>query len=226
MKIVIPARRNSKGFPFKNRALLHKTLSLIPSHLKNDVIISTDDEYIQDAGNKEGLYVLQRDPITASDTASMKSVLLEVVDKMSWNGVDIITLYLTYPQRTWKTIEEALSFYKERAARSLLCASPAKDHPYRLFYKKEGGCGKCVVDHNLHRRQTYPDVFLLCHYIIITNSNELPKLKDNLYNEDTVFFPIGHVLDIDTEEDYKEYVKCYEETHNACKDNRGNWDKP
>ena len=46
MKIVIPARKGSKGVPFKNRKLLNHTLKIIPEFLKKDIIITTDDEEI------------------------------------------------------------------------------------------------------------------------------------------------------------------------------------
>ena len=225
MKIIIPARAGSKGFPFKNRYLLDDTLSTIPLSYKKDIVISTDDSYIKELVDNRDITVLQREAATASDTASMKSVLLEVIDKMAWHNVDILTLYVTYPQRVWKTIEEAVSFYNKYCAKSLLCAAPIQNHPYRLFYKRKDARGDCVVEHNLHRRQTYPDVFLLCHYIIINNSNEVKNLKDNLYNKETVFFPIETVLDIDTEEDYKEYLKR-KESDNACENNRRNRNKP
>ena len=43
---VIPARRDSKGFPFKNRKLLDLTISQIPNELHNKTIVSTNDEEI------------------------------------------------------------------------------------------------------------------------------------------------------------------------------------
>ncbi len=42
---LIPARRNSKGFKFKNRKLIDFTLNSIPKEYLSMVYISTDDEY-------------------------------------------------------------------------------------------------------------------------------------------------------------------------------------
>ena len=78
MKIVIPARRNSKGLPFKNRKLINETLKIIPDSLKDSVIISTDDEYIVDIAQRLKIKVLGRTKELASDTASIKSVLLDI----------------------------------------------------------------------------------------------------------------------------------------------------
>ena len=43
---IIPARKGSKGLPFKNRKLLHHTLNTLPSDVLSQVIVSTDDEFI------------------------------------------------------------------------------------------------------------------------------------------------------------------------------------
>ena len=47
MKIVIPARRNSKGLPFKNRQLFRHTVDKIPNKFLKDIIVTTDDEVIR-----------------------------------------------------------------------------------------------------------------------------------------------------------------------------------
>ena len=48
---VIPARRNSKGFPFKNRKLLDYTINEIPIELHEKTIISTDEYPLTRLGN-------------------------------------------------------------------------------------------------------------------------------------------------------------------------------
>ena len=47
MKIIIPARKGSKGVPFKNRELLLLTLETIPENIRSSCIISTDDDFIK-----------------------------------------------------------------------------------------------------------------------------------------------------------------------------------
>ena len=48
MKFIIPARKDSKGLPGKNRILLQHTIEQIPKELEGDVIVTTDDEHIID----------------------------------------------------------------------------------------------------------------------------------------------------------------------------------
>ena len=44
---LIPARKNSKGFKFKNRKLIDFTINSIPMEYRNQVYISTDDDVIK-----------------------------------------------------------------------------------------------------------------------------------------------------------------------------------
>ena len=45
---LIPARKNSKGFKFKNRKLIDFTINSIPMEYRNKVYISTDDGVIKE----------------------------------------------------------------------------------------------------------------------------------------------------------------------------------
>ena len=45
---VIPARKGSKGLPFKNRKLFDITAKTIPDDAKPHTIVSTDDEHISE----------------------------------------------------------------------------------------------------------------------------------------------------------------------------------
>ena len=61
--------------------------------------------------------------------------------------------------------------------------------------------GSQLVKHNLYRRQDYPAVFEISHYVCIFNVNELTNLNNNLYNDETFFFKIDDVVDVDTKTD-------------------------
>jgi CMP-N-acetylneuraminic acid synthetase len=206
---VIPARKGSKGFPGKNRVLLPYTLNSLPNQVKDQIIITTDDEEIR----PEGVNILIRDKELSHDFVSMKSVLLDVVDKYNIKQDDkIIMLYLTYPARAIEEIENCVLFYGMRNARSLLCRKKVKSNPFLCMYKN-GDKGQQIINHDLYRRQDYPEVFEICHYVFISHASEIEKLNNNLYNENTVFFPIGDTVDVDTEEDFERFKKM--SVHNS-----------
>ena len=204
MKIIIPARKGSKGLPGKNAILVNHTLSTIPNYVKDNVIITTNDGKVID--QSVGYKILLRNAKLSGDEISTKDVLLDVIQK--YNIVDeeiVMMLYLTYPERTWTDIEAALNFFLDNNAKSLLCRVEPKSHPYLCMFDKDDNKGSQIVEHNLYRRQDYPECFELSHFICIFRANELEKLNKNLYNKDTIFYKIKRPVDVDTKEDLKRY---------------------
>ena len=204
MKIIIPARKGSKGLPGKNAILIKHTLSTIPNYVKDSVIITTNDGKVID--QSVGYKILLRNAKLSGDEISTKDVLLDVMQK--YNIVDeeiVMMLYLTYPERTWTDIEAALNFFLDNNAKSLLCRVEPKSHPYLCMFSENDNKGSQIVEHNLYRRQDYPECFELSHFICIFRANELEKLNKNLYNKDTIFYKIERPVDVDTKEDLKRY---------------------
>jgi len=149
---------------------------------------------------------LLRNAKLSGDEISTKDVLLDVMQK--YNIVDeeiVMMLYLTYPERTWTDIEAALNFFLDNNAKSLLCRVEPKSHPYLCMFSENDNKGSQIVEHNLYRRQDYPECFELSHFICIFRANELEKLNKNLYNKDTIFYKIERPVDVDTKEDLKRY---------------------
>jgi|TARA_R100001015_G_C4630654_1_gene192474 CMP-N-acetylneuraminic acid synthetase len=204
MKIIIPARKGSKGLPGKNTILISHTLSTIPNYVKDNVIITTNDGKVID--QSAGYKILLRNNDLSGDDVSTKDVLANVIQQYSIPDEELIMmLYLTYPERTWTDIEAALNFFIDNKAKSLLCRVEPKSHPYLCMFSEDGNKGRQIVDHNLYRRQDYPECFELSHFICIFRANELEKLNKNLYNKDTMFYKINRPVDVDTKEDLKRY---------------------
>ena len=67
--------------------------------------------------------------------------------------------------------------------------------------------GKQIITHDLYRRQDYPKCFEISHFICIFKVNELNNLNKNMYNDNTIFFPIDCVVDVDTQKDFDKVVK-------------------
>ena len=203
----IPARKGSKGFPNKNRLLFDHTFNTIPKEFYENVIITTDDDFIIEKVRDLNVKIIKRSAKLSGDKVPIKPVLVDVIEKCNLkNEDDIILLYLTYPRRSFEIIEIVYSFYKKHNAKSLLCARELKIHPYLCFYRLDNYKGKSIVDHELYRRQDYPECFALSHFVCIIKVGNIEHLNNNLYSEDTIFFDISPVIDIDTLEDYKGFL--------------------
>jgi CMP-N-acetylneuraminic acid synthetase len=203
IKILIPARQNSKGLPFKNRLLFEHTVNSIPTEHLKDLLISTDDEVLIEKCKSVGLNVSVRPDNLALDETSTKDVIQYHIDNNDI-GLDdtVIMLYLTYPERTWLDIKDAYTFFVNNEAKSLICKKDIKStHPYLYMFDLDNNKGSQLVKHNLYRRQDYPAVFEISHYVCIFNVNELTNLNNNLYNDETFFFKIDDVVDVDTKTD-------------------------
>jgi CMP-N-acetylneuraminic acid synthetase len=207
MIILIPARRDSKGLPFKNRKLFNCTISKIPQEFREKVYVYTDDEVLEGWSRENNLNYVPRD--LASDEQTTKEMAQSFVEKLKLESEDIVMLYLTYPDRDWEEIQRAIDTYRSEAPQSLLGKKAAKTHPYLCMYESESGRGTQVVKHDVCRRQEYPDCFEISHQVCIFNSAEVDKLNNNLFNENTLFFLVSGVVDVDNEEDLggvKSYV--------------------
>ena len=112
-KIIVPARKGSKGMPKKNRFLLTSTLDVIPKELLHKTVVTTDDEEIKSATKKYSneIHIHNRSNKSSSDIAPMTWCVDEVLNECDVDRTkDIILLYLTYPERTWEDITKIYEF--------------------------------------------------------------------------------------------------------------------
>ena len=202
---LIPARRNSKGFKFKNRKLLDFTLNIIPDEYLSKVYISTDDEELKRRSIDKGINVVHRPDEIAQDKTSMKEVLQHFVnEKKLEDDVDVVVLYLTYPQRTWEDIRTIYDFYVKQDTKSVVCALELIDHPYLCFYEKDDLKGEMVIDHDLYRRQDYPKCFRSSMFVSCYKPSVVSELHNNMFEKDTKFYALdSKKVDVDFEEDFK-----------------------
>lgn len=213
-RILIPARRNSKGFPFKNRVLLEATLSKIPEGWKDRTIVVTDDEEIAKKTGAKGFQVFKRSPSTAVDTASVQECLTEATEGL-WESSVITMLYLTYPNRTWDDVMRIWRYWQSMERhdiRSLLCRKKPQTHPWLTITNLDGkDQGEQLIgsltgeQHDLYRRQDYPQVWEISHFCCMFKKAELEWLNGNLYNPSTHYFKLDKntdTTDIDEPNDF------------------------
>ena len=195
---VIPARSGSKGLPGKNRLLFRYTADAIrkDNHIKT--IVTTDDDVVYRMAVERGFIAVAREDELSNDTANTRDVLIDVVNRLGLKSDDIIVmLYLTYPTRNYNKLAFYISMFVDQKCKSMLGRMPAETHPYQCITRD----GKQVVEHDLCRRQDYPEVYEISHSIIITKVSEIPKLNSNLYNNETTFIDVDKYIDVDTVED-------------------------
>ena len=205
---VIPARRDSKGLPLKNRKLLDYTINNIPTELHEKTIVTTNDEEIIKRLSSTKINVLKRDEKLCLDDVNIRDVMEDVANEFHMNSEDtIVMLYLTSPSRKFSDIKKILDYYNEREVKTLLCCVEPKTHPYLCLYKKEGEKGEQVVKHDLYRRQDYPECYEVSHFVCIFQVEEIQKLNKNMYNESTIFYKIDNNIDVDSENDLREFLK-------------------
>ena len=110
---VIPARKQSKGLPFKNRALFDFTASSIPEVMRAKTIVSTDDEeLLEKAENEYGFIAAERPEELSLDTATPKSAMKHATTAGNLKDEDfVVSLYLTYPKRKFGRRRESVNFY-------------------------------------------------------------------------------------------------------------------
>jgi N-acylneuraminate cytidylyltransferase len=207
MKIIIPARKGSKGLPLKNRKLFKYTADIIPISSYENVYVLTDDKKIAEVANSYEFNVVDRPRKVSNDLASTKSLIEYFLSEVKCKKNEpLIILYLTYPERKWDHVIKALKFFNKKKLESMLCKKEIEWTPFLVLKEEDNGKGSQLFYHELYRRQDYPKCFEISHYISILIPDHINKLNDNLYNKDTVFMPIDDVIDVDTKKDLNDFL--------------------
>ena len=79
---VIPARKNSKSLPFKNRFLFKHTAEFLKNNkLFNKVYVNSDDLHLKDLARQYNFNFFKRKKKLANDTACIKEVFMDMNNK-------------------------------------------------------------------------------------------------------------------------------------------------
>lgn len=207
MKIfyLIPARKDSKGFPEKNRKLFKYTAETIRN--LDNVYVSSNDIVIKSLSETYNFNFHKRSEKNASDTATTKDFVEEFAKDLKLEKEDIVVmLMLTYPERTKNKIDEALDFFIRQKCKSMLCRKEINNTPFLMMFEEKNFKGTQVIKHDLCRRQDYRKVFEISHFISIFKVGEVENLNNNLYNKDTIFYQISDkIVDVDTKNDMERF---------------------
>lgn len=149
------------------------------------------------------------DQVTSSD-GSYRDVLLDVANKMNMHGDDdFVMLSLEYPGRTYRHIRSCIQYYqKHEEASSLLCKRPSNAKAQKLFVEREENKGDPLIEDEGQewRESRFAKTFVHSHFVTIHQVSELSKVNKWLWNEDTIFFPIGtDIQRVQTREDLRQF---------------------
>lgn len=178
----IPARGGSKSIPLKNiksiagKPLIHWTIEAALGCSKiNKVYLSSDSNEIRAVAEQiedERLEVIDRDPSTATDTATTESAMLDFAKDHDFDN--IILIQATSPLLTSRQLSKGIEKYEKSGTGSLLSVVKQK----RFIWKEHSPAHVFPTNYNpLHRprRQDFEGVLVENGAFYITNRFSLKE---------------------------------------------------
>ncbi|MBZ3682656.1 acylneuraminate cytidylyltransferase family protein [Providencia rettgeri] len=212
---IIPARGGSKRLPRKNilplvgKPLINWTIeAALASKYIDKVIVSTDDIEIQEVAQKAGADVPELRPENLStDTATTQDVVFYILDKFGDNEDIVVILQPTSPLRNHTHIDEALEFFEEKKAFSVVSVTPCEHSPLWANTLPETLSLKNFLNaESEHKRsQDLSQYYRLNGAIYIYKTNEIISEKRLSYKENSYGYIMGNRFsyDIDTNLDFQ-----------------------
>lgn len=214
--VVIPARGGSKGIPRKNikpflgRPLLCYSIDVARQVAPdNRVILSTDDVEIAEVGRQTGLSVpYMRPDCLATDTASSRDVILDVMDWADDIGLDydcVLLLQPTSPLRTVDDVRRCLDRYTSDVD-MVVSVVPAMSNPYYNCFEADPETGFLRIskgDGLYTRRQECPPAWEMNGAVYVINPESLRKMPLGAFpRRIPVEMPSERSIDLDTPRDW------------------------
>jgi CMP-N-acetylneuraminic acid synthetase len=205
----IPARCGSESIPFKNikyfcgKPLIYWNLTALQDSENIDkVFVATDCDKIKtvvDSFNFSKVEVYDRDSENANDIASTESVMLEFIEKYSFQDDDLfILVQATSPLTQTKDFDEALQTLKNSKADSLLSCVRQK-----RFYWSDDAIPLNYDFNNRPRRQDFNGVLMENGAFYINSIANIKKNKNRLSGEVEIYeMPEYTAVEIDEDSDW------------------------
>lgn len=192
---IIPARSGSKGLKDKNvKTLVGKPMmaytieAAIESNIFDTIMVSTDSEKYAKIAQKYGAEVpFLRSEKTASDSATTRECVLEVLDEYEKNGVyfdRLVVLQPTSPLRNAMHIIEANDLYISKNAQNVISV--------------------CEVDHSPLWCNSLPETLSLEGFVKTSNNTRRQELKQ--------FYRLNGAIYIHDVNHYRKHSSCFDET--------------
>ena len=210
---VIPARKNSKSLPFKNRFLFKHTAKFLRNNkLFDDVYVNSDDLYMKVQAKKYDFNFYKRKKNLAKDTTCIKEVFVDMKNKLKFSDKTFIWLFyipLIYKNST--DFKKSIKLVESKKLKSVCAFIKAKTNPMSCWYIKNKKPIQ-FMKNNLYRRQDFPLAFEHHHYICGFNAKYLNKLNSELIFQNTYPIVLNNntskkLIEVDTPEILKKFLK-------------------
>ena len=210
---VIPARKNSKSLPYKNRFLFKYTGEFLKkNNLFDEVYVNSDDLFLKDILKRYGFNFFMRQQKLARDTSCIKDVFVDMNNKLKFDSNTFIWLfYIPLVYKNKIDFKKSIKIVEEKKINSICAFKKAETHPMSCWYIKKKKPFQ-FIKNDLCRRQDFPLAYSHHHYICGFNVKSLNKLNNELIFKDT--YPIllnsktsKKLIEVDTPEELKRFKK-------------------
>ncbi|NVM29088.1 MAG: acylneuraminate cytidylyltransferase family protein [Candidatus Helarchaeota archaeon] len=205
----VPARCGSKSIPLKNikkicgKPLIYWNLkSLQEAKNVNEIYVATDCEEIRRVVVEfqfPKIKIYKRDKENARDESSTESVMLEFINKHSFNDEDLfILVQATTPFTRPEDFEKAIELYYNEGFDSILSCSRIK----KFFWTEDGK--PINYDYkNRPRRQDFAGILVENGAFWINTIKNIKTYKNRLSGKIGIYeMPEYAAIDIDEEDDW------------------------
>ncbi|MFA4906501.1 MAG: acylneuraminate cytidylyltransferase family protein [Candidatus Margulisiibacteriota bacterium] len=209
----IPARKNSKRLPGKNKRLLHgvplfqyTVVAALDSNCYEKVVLTTDDEEIIELGSKiHGLTVIRRPEALARDDVRAKDVVLHHLGEMAEDFEYVSLLMATSPFRDAGDIQRSFALLREQGGDSLASVVAYEFHPALALKIRDGQLYSYFdLEINWVREGEFEKAY---HFngAIFTAKTEFLLAAGTFVHTGTIAYPMDRLksMDIDTELDFR-----------------------
>lgn len=209
---LIPARGGSKGVPRKNirmaagKPLIAWTIEEAhKSKYLDRLVLSSEDPEIIEVARRLGVDVPFKRPLelASDDTPGIDPVLHALGELPGYHYV--VVLQPTSPLRNAEDIDGCILRCEELQANACVSIVRCKEHPYLMYSVDRSSALQPLVSEakSFHRRQDYPDFFLLNGAVYVAQTDYLKQSRSFFFNRTVGFeMPEERSLDIDTVEDF------------------------
>ena len=186
---VIPARKNSKSLPFKNRFLFKYTAEFLKkAKLFDKIYVNSDDDHLKYLASQYGFHFFKRQKNLANDTTCIKKVFTDMKIRLNFSSNTFIWLfYIPIVYKNLNDFKNSIKLVEKKNLKSICGFKLADTHPFNTWYLKKNKPFQ-FIKNNICRRQDLPKAYSHHHYICGFNIKYLNKLNNELIFKHT--FPI------------------------------------